>query len=529
MIVSGIGFGSPFDPPTTTTCEAYLNMEVLVEDVLDTIIQCCPIYTISIISRVSYSLRRLALPHLLHSVCLDRSPMQVVGFLNFILDNGPESFMDPGKHVFELEFVESPAFKRRVLHDGVYLLTTNEIYRLSSWAPMLTQALMLMPNLRSFTVKGNTDDIVTHSPSFGHILGSLSSLTSLTLWGVGSQTSLSFCDLTGNVETTGSSLRELKIAGSYEYSEELTTVSEDDGIGKLLAKHSHTLKELCLVALNLMGFLANHNINHDRSSGCSGVAFPLVTKLTIGNCSTTVESLACAFPMLQTLCLDYAEFIHVYSSGVPRDPVAFPNLASIQGWYKDVYEVLRCNRYPESMRRVVISYPWSSRDEVDTFPFAVPSMALQLQSFHFMINEEKPISWWKGLSEHLSSLTYLSIVIHSSSYDDWRLICYEIPAAISSIPIRYLSIVIEEYEATMTDPAYAEESLALSFSKEIPALQYMDVLRHNLSAMGGPNVSQTTWWTIVRGDNSNVSVEQLDWEEGNRLRDYYDWTFKLGQ
>ena len=166
----------------------------LIDDVLDYILQTCSISSLAVISRVSFHTRELALPHLLRRVYLDRNPQQVLTFSNFIIDNAHNSDLgiisEPGRRVFELE-LDFFAFKTYVLNDeGVYKPLKNEEYPISTWAHMLAKALRLMPNLRSFTLRDETEEIFTYSPDFGPTLLNLPQLTSLILWGIGPNTSL---------------------------------------------------------------------------------------------------------------------------------------------------------------------------------------------------------------------------------------------------------------------------------------------------------------------------------------------------
>ncbi|KAH9475011.1 hypothetical protein JR316_0012110 [Psilocybe cubensis] len=474
--------------------------------------------TISVVSRVSLSLRKFALPYLLRTVCLDESPKQIVGFLSFVIENQSELGADtlgPGGYVFELELHEAFAFNTHILNEsGDWVVAEEEPYPIATWAPMLSRALKLMHNLRSFAVKGNTDEICAHAPNFGQAVSSLYKLTSLTLWGVWTETSRSFGRAVFS-STTFSFLRYLELVGEDEDDDEVDSIVHvDRGMGQFLSKiNGASLTDLTLGTLDLIAYFEN-----------TPVVFPFIRSLTIDNCRTSLKSLSAAFPSIQTLNLGFSLFLHRYYHSDPPANISLSNLVSIGGRYKDILVILKCNAFRERVRRVIVSFTWDGHDDDDALPFALPRLAPQLKSIHFKQSKVQPLEWWTEFGQHFFHLGYLQITIYSSSDEDWDFICNNIPIAISSIPLAYLSITVQEYASITTNPAFSEESVALAFSNGITSLKYVEVFKQNLTDQSDNSLAeQRFWWEIVRRSNSaGFEMKRLSYVEGTRLRDYYD-------
>ncbi|KIM47558.1 hypothetical protein M413DRAFT_22202 [Hebeloma cylindrosporum] len=489
----------------------------LIDDLLDHILPICSISSLAVISRVSFHTRELALPHLLRRVYLDRNPRQILTFLNFILDNAHDSdcviSSEPGRHVFELE-LDSFALKSYVLNEeGVYKPAENEEYPVSTWAPTLAKALRLMPNLRSFTLRGETEEIVTYSSDFGLTVLSLPQLTSLMLWQIGPNTSLSFGKAIDSLKGT-TKLQALMLSPM----EQMEVVAHE-GVGRFLFHYSMHLTDLCFLELDLKAFLQDDEHRRD-----SRVNFPAVGKLLIGDCELSLEELAAAFPALHTLHLDFSRFLHPYYTGPRENHVSFPNLISITGRYRDIYAILNSSACRDHVRRAVITCEWSDADDLATSAYAVPKAAPHLKSLHFAQSDVKPLAWWQGLGATLPELTYLDISFFIMKGLD--LICNHIPSAISQISLEYIALLVQGYplvddrEVQATVP---EEAIALSYAKGIPTLKYIDVWMQDLTVSLQEPV---TWWKVVRKVMSDgkvsAHVESLDADEGRALRERYD-------
>jgi len=238
-----------------------------IDDVLDHILQTCSISSLIVISCVSFHTCELALPHLLRRVYLDRNPQQVLTFLNFIIYNAHDSDLSiiskPGRHIFELE-LDMFAFKTYVLNEleGIYKPVENEEYPISTWAHMLAKALRLMPNLQSFTLRGETEEIVTYLPDFGPMLLNLPQLTLLILWGIGPNTSLSFGKAIDPLKGA-TKLQALNL--SVMSNEEEMEVVAHEGVGRFLSHYSVHLTDLCLSGLDLRTFLQGDEHRPDNS------------------------------------------------------------------------------------------------------------------------------------------------------------------------------------------------------------------------------------------------------------------------
>ena len=376
----------------------------LIDDVLDYIFQTCSISSLALISRVSFHTRELALPHLLRRVYLDRNPQQVLTFLNFIIDNAHDSDLgiisEPGRRVFELE-LHIFAFKTYVLNkkEGEYKPVENEEYPISTWAHMLAKALTLMPNLRSFTLRDETEEIFTYSPDFGPTLLNLPQLTSLILWGIGPNTSLSF----------GMAIDTLKGANKLQALYLLSDVDEmevvaHEGVGRFLSHYSVHWTDLSLSGFDLRTFLQEDEHRLDNSR----VTFPAVGKLEIENCEFSLEGLATAFPALHTFH-HRSVFLRPNSPRPRQNQVSFPNLISIKGRYRDINAILNSNASRDHVRRAVITSRWDD----DDIAYAVPKAAPHLKSLHFSQSNVKPLAWWQGLGETLPELTYLDITLYA--------------------------------------------------------------------------------------------------------------------
>ena len=379
-----------------------------IDDVLDLILQFCPISSLAVISCVSFHTRELALPHLLRRVYLDRNPQQVLTFLNFILDNAHDSDLDiisePGRHVFELE-LDVLAFKTCVINEGIYKPVENEEYPISTWAHMLAKALKLMPNLRSFTLRDETEEIVTHSPDFAPTLLSLPQLTSLVLWGAGPNTSLSFGR---TVDTLKGATKLQALDLSVTSDEEEMEVVAHEGVGQFLSHYSVHLRDLSLCGLDLSTFLQEDEHRPDNTR----VTFPAVGKFQIGSCELSLEGLATAFPALHTLH-HFSMFVRPGSTGPRQNQVSFPNLISIEGRYRDIYAILNANAARDHVRRALITSGWDDDDDIATPAYAVPKAAPHLKSLHFSQSNVKPLAWWQGFGETLPELTYLDITLYA--------------------------------------------------------------------------------------------------------------------
>ncbi|KIM47557.1 hypothetical protein M413DRAFT_22201 [Hebeloma cylindrosporum] len=494
----------------------------LIDDVLDLILQTCSIPSLAVVSCVSFHTRELALPHLLRRVYFDRNPQQILTFLNFILDNAHDSDLriisEPGRHVLELD-LDSLALKSYVLNEkGEYDLAEKEGYPIPTWAPTVAKALRLMPNLRSFTLRDQTEEIVTYSPEFVPTVLSLPQLMSLILWDIGPKTSLYLGKAMDSLKGA-TKLQTLKLAPM----EEMEVVAHE-GVGQFLSHYSMHLTELCFFNLDLRTFLQDDGHRPDNSR----VTFPAVGKLLIGACKLALEGLATAFPALHTLHLDFSKFLHPYSTGPRQNHVSFPNLISITGRYRDIYAILNSSACRDHVRRAVITCGWDDDDDIATSAYAVPKAAPHLKSLHFSQSNVKPLAWWQGLGATLPELTYLDISFFIMKGLD--LICNHIPSAISQIPLEYVTLLIrgplvDDREVQTTVP---EEAIALSYAKGIPTLKYIDVSKNDTTLRSLPSSLEapTTWWKVVRKVVSDgkvpVQVESLDADEGRALREWYD-------
>jgi hypothetical protein len=269
---------------------------------------------------------------------------------------------------------------------------------------MLAKALRLLPNLRSFTLKDETEEIVTYSPDFGPTLLNLPQLTSLILWGIGPNTSLSFGKAIDTLKGA-TKLQALDLSCMSDLEEMEVVVHE--GVGRFLSHYSVHLTDLSLCGLDLRTFLQEDEHRPDNSR----VTFPAVGKFQIGSCELSLEGLATAFPALHTLHHD-SMFLRPNSTAPRRNQVSFPNLISIMGRYRDIDAILNSNASRDHVRRAVITSEWNDHDDVATSAYAVPKAAPHLKSLHFSQLYVKPLAWWQAFGETLPELTYLDISLY---------------------------------------------------------------------------------------------------------------------
>ncbi|PPQ79310.1 hypothetical protein CVT26_001043 [Gymnopilus dilepis] len=175
---------------------------VLNEDLFYEIFAACSVSTLVNISLVSTRFYMAAMPYLLRDATFDRSPELLSRFLHFIIDNSAATSLrtdrhpvqphiaarrlriaDPGKYVSTFELYErgcrttkeGPNARSGLIH------VRPEPYPCKLWAPLLTQAISLMPNLRSVAIHSRFDKICRCSPQFLEVLLTRPRLTSFTV------------------------------------------------------------------------------------------------------------------------------------------------------------------------------------------------------------------------------------------------------------------------------------------------------------------------------------------------------------
>ncbi|KAF8966287.1 hypothetical protein BDZ97DRAFT_700381 [Flammula alnicola] len=399
------------------------------DDVLDHILQACPTSSLAALSLVSSHIRILALPHLLRTVSLDRNPQELLTFLNFILNNTQSrNVEDPdvdhrteilgaGRYIVKLE-IGLLALQTTVRVGDRLVDAENEEYPISTWAPVLTCALAIMPNLHSIFIQGDVEEIAFHSPDFALALFSLPRLTYIDLWCVGLVASNRFghaMDLRKDV----SNLQTVKfnVHGDLEQLD----LTAGEGMGSILCHTRGRLTEIDLTDCNLRNLLYDDESEEGHNEIKTPLIFPNVVILSLDSCDVSLKALASAFPALRTLIFGFSPFSH--RNGPSQTyKVSFPSLVYIKGRYKDLHVFLDSTAAHNHLRRMVVDFPWSSDDD-DAMPvFAVTRAVPFLKSLHFTHSEVMPLSWWEALGRTLPHLTYLDILLAAKATDQLDLL-----------------------------------------------------------------------------------------------------------
>ncbi|KAF8967635.1 hypothetical protein BDZ97DRAFT_1916586 [Flammula alnicola] len=506
------------------------------DDVLDHILQACPTSSLAALSLVSSHIRNLALPHLLRTVSFDQNPQHVLTFLNFILNNTQSrNVEDPnvglrteilgaGRYIVKLE-IKSFAFYATTWVEDLPVLAEKEQYPISTWAPILTLALALMPNLDSIVIEGDVEEIAFHSPDFALALFSLPRLTYIDLWSVGLLASNRFgqaMDL--RKDATNLQTVKFNLHGDLEQLE----LTAGEGMGSVLFHTRRRLTEIDLTECNLRDLLHNKESEEGCNEIKTPVIFPNVVVLTLDGCDVSLKALASAFPALRTLVFGFSPFSH-RDAPPHTHKVSFPSLVSIKGRYKNLHVFLDSTAAHSHLRRVVVDFSWRSEHGGATPPFAVTRAVPFLKSLHFTHNKVMPLSWWKALGHTLPHLTYLDVLLTAKATHELDLLCIQVPRSLASVPLAYVSLslrgsehVIGNGTSTEIQSLLTAQAIGLSYARNIPTLKYIDICK-TIDAVKG----LTSWWNVVRessvsGDGVYVQVKALDAYEGRALRSWYD-------
>ncbi|KAF8891455.1 hypothetical protein CPB84DRAFT_1784161 [Gymnopilus junonius] len=157
---------------------------ILNADIFDYILGGCSKSSLLNVSLVSSHLRLFAMPHLLRTVSLDRNPEQIIGFLEFIINNSHRNIdneiIDPGRYVLAFEIpCHSTAVGIQDDDDHYHFVPAIPgPYTISAWAHLLT--------LRSLVIQAEIESICLHFPDFAATLLARPQLTDIDLWWIGS-------------------------------------------------------------------------------------------------------------------------------------------------------------------------------------------------------------------------------------------------------------------------------------------------------------------------------------------------------
>ncbi|KAH6908174.1 hypothetical protein BKA70DRAFT_1562774 [Coprinopsis sp. MPI-PUGE-AT-0042] len=391
----------------------------------------------------------------------------------------------------------------------------------ATWAAMLTSALGFMPNLRHFVLEGEEqmEELIHQSPQFFSALLARPSLKTFFLGNIGTEASTALGKFCSTLTST-LNLEAVALFGAT-YGDLMDTplqVSPKDGLGVFL-RHPHTLWQitsLCLNTLNLDPFVA---LGHGNSS----VLFPSLNKLELGKCSVPLSWLAAVAPGIQTLSIYCCQ---IYGS-TPFPQLAFPQLVHLAASFHDVSTLMYSNAVSlQQLHCLRLGLDWGNPGEQDTTePFAIAKAASNLQSVTLKQIRIRPLSWWQGFGQVLPPLKSLKISLDAASVDEVHVARCEIPGALATVPLEYVSLTIEGGDMLYDRPEYsnvsaasAEELIAISWATVIPTLQHIHV-RLSRKALN-PSLR------IERG-NSSVTVQVLGAHDGLKIEESFYEDFSV--
>ncbi|PPQ97137.1 hypothetical protein CVT26_000622 [Gymnopilus dilepis] len=386
-------------------------------DILTLVLQICPTATLTSLSLVSSYLHLAAMPHLLHTVCLERDFEQLVSFLNFIIKYSKEVVLDQrggspaievrgaGCYVHALE-IEDLAYDPDPKVQKVRTPVEEELYSVKIWAPF------------------------SQEPSaFSATLLTRPHLYRLELWDIGMMAEASFGEtMRSGIKATR--LRSILICSADNI--ERLKLRRTDGMGSVLLRHGESLE-----TIDLMGIDLHELLTHECNENGGPVIFPKVTTLSLSECEVSIDLIASSFPNLQALELDWKPFSDEYAGNVAScgTKAYFPNLTSIKGKFKDVSTFIHSTKSCDKLRRIVLKPLWSS-NVIEDPTTAISARAVPgLRSLHVYHTENRSLIWWQKLVPSLGPLTYLSVSFQSSALDDLEVPFQEVPRLLSSIPL----------------------------------------------------------------------------------------------
>ncbi|KAH6914743.1 hypothetical protein BKA70DRAFT_1419709 [Coprinopsis sp. MPI-PUGE-AT-0042] len=497
----------------------------VIDDILYAIFGELQLSSLTVIVQASTRFRTLALPHLLRSVTFDQDLSRAVGFLEFILshkDGRDSGAFGVGRHVRELKIGDHALHKNRTWHlkdttslDEILACTEyTDTIPVATWSLLLVEALQAMPNLHKLSLGDQTEDLVRNAPQFTSTILAIHPLRSLHLGGIGVGASASLGEACSDLVHAAFHLEVVSLDGTTvgDASDVPLRILPDDGVGRFLRHIGQRITSLRLTSFDLTG-LGPFQRHHPT-------LFPTLRKLALTECNTSISWLASATPAIFTLSLD--SFISPdFFKQLPK--VAFPRLVDVCAEYGQVLALIRSNALvPENLRRLRLSFDWKEYQANGGRPdFAVPQAASHLRILCFLQRPVQALSWWKALAEVLPRLTCLTISLGATSADQACLSRAQVPRALASVPLEYVSLTLELMERPENfgiETELTEEAIALAWANNIPTLQYMDVRRQQIYS---PVVVLGQWLMIER-DKGFAAVQRLSVEAGTRIRASYE-------
>ncbi|PPQ85113.1 hypothetical protein CVT26_004417 [Gymnopilus dilepis] len=515
---------------------------ILDNDLLYEICRACSASTLTKLCLVSATFYATAMPHLLRDVTFSRSSEQLLCFLDFILDNSgaepakqdkhPEAttlwaklrkklahkrgvgthqrqiIADPGRlvYTFELYGKACTTAKKRVY--------TNEYIVL---APLLSDAIALMPNLRSVTFHyaSGIEAICLCLAEFIPALLSRPYLTSLVFHSLGPSASQSFGKAVRSRK--GDALKLKKIAFEHAWSAnplDDLTLCQDEGLGSLIFSCRETLEELT-IDIATVGKIYLH-----------------------GDPRATIKDFALAFPSLHTLRLWYPRTF-ISPENNREDPmVPLLNLASFTASnFADASSFLRFIHPTPKLRHLALSGQSAEEIKEEDTHFVVTNIFPTLTNFNLVLRDalEASLVPWEVYSESLRSLHYLCLHFDSCFRRGVQVLSILAPESLTLIPVEYLRVsynlppraserqLSPEERAPATEGSY---TVASSYATSIHTLKFVMVLEENMVSGRALAAAAMCWWKVVRegsptSGTGNIRLEVLDEAVGENLRAQY--------
>ena len=420
---------------------------ILDNGLLYEICRACPASTLTKLCLVSATFYATAMPHLLRDVTFSRSSEQLLCFLDFILDNSgaepakqdkhPEATTLWGKLRKKLAHKRGVgAHQRHIVADPGRLVYTFELYGKACTtakkrvytneyivlAPLLSDAIALMPNLHSVTFHyaSGIEAICLCSADFIPALLSRPHLTSLVFHSLGPSASQSFGKAVRSRK--GDALKLKKIAFEHAWSAnplDDLTLCQDEGLGSLIFSCRETLEELTIGKCRMQDLLIyRQTLPQGLTTSTIPVVYPRVGKIYLhGDPRATIKDFALAFPSLHTLRLWYPRTFISPENNRENPMVPLLNLASFTASnFADASSFLRFIHPTPKLRHLALSGQSAKEIKEEDTHFVVTSIFPTLTNLNIVLRdalEASPVPW-EVYSESLRSLRYLCL--HFDSY-----------------------------------------------------------------------------------------------------------------
>ncbi|PPQ97138.1 hypothetical protein CVT26_000625 [Gymnopilus dilepis] len=407
---------------------------ILHDDLLYEICKACPVSVLTKFCLASIACYTLAMPNLLHEVVLSRSLESTLRFIRFILDNSTTGAAGTA----ELSGEGEPRRTQRltIMDPGNYIHTFRMSWRstrgtagassncpIAEWAPLLTQAILLMPNLRSVAILANFRQICRYSSQFAEALLSRPHLTSFELDRFGATASRHVGEIVKSKRCEAPRLKYIGFNYRYTFDDwEAAALFKNSGFGSLIYSCRQTLEQLTLADCKMEDLLTNHQPlpGGTTSEAWRPIIYPRVETISclfevFPTLDVTVEQFGLSFPSLRTLRLNESIFVRLDhgEDNAQYRKVPFPNLVSISSHFEALSVFLRGVEPPASLQHLDLTLEEFLIDEIGDIEHAMNPTMIEvfrnLCNLNITIEGMNELDVWKDMSILFSSLRYLSL------------------------------------------------------------------------------------------------------------------------